>query len=620
VRPSLVLLLLLLSLAAACHQVLVIQHTIKPDGSRETRALMRELVVNNSSAPLNVSGITIPPRSAVLIERDVGNVYPEFLLLDVRVSYTNATPAGGVLRAGEGARVAVSLNACSLLPVAVPLIVSIPADSKIAVLYRTPPTSVLTLAGSTAYYWTLAVSNCTKFEIGFGFVSFGSFGAVRIPTVSVVAMLDIDGALNSVQRQREEVGGAMSMLERLTQATLQFTAAASGYLQNLTYLTRALNTTGAALRESAHAINATRLALDAMAAGLLALGDSARGAALALNQSALIIDYYCAALASIASALEIQSAALSLYAKSVDRALASMLESRARVAALRDRLYEARGALDRSIGALERARDSLERLAANLTEARAAGLALRALDSAIAQARALQALVDSLAYALDAAAAVMDSAALTLKYTRDELGGLAPLLNRTAASARGNATTIAQRAPPIVLNASRRLVEVSRNLSAASERVKLLAAPLYNISRTLASAGSAILSAVRDLEAWRAEQLRNLPRLGLAHAVVQNVTGALRSRLHTLELQEWALRKYRGVVNAARVELRYYIEFPIAVKNITLRLEAAAGSAERKEGGFNAAALAVALAVPPAALAARRFLRGIRGAARRSLH
>jgi len=53
---------------------------------------------------------------------------------------------------------------------------------------------------------------------------------------------------------------------------------------------------------------------------------------------------------------------------------------------------------------------------------------------------------------------------------------------------------------------------------------------------------------------------------------VQNYTYLLNAQRREIELQIEALRRYYTAVNASEMELQWFIELPVAVKNITLSL------------------------------------------------
>jgi hypothetical protein len=211
--------------------------------------------------------------------------------------------------------------------------------------------------------------------------------------------------------------------------------------------------------------------------------------------------------------------------------------------------------------------------ASSLPQARqAVETAVAALDSAAAQLYALRGVVDSLISTVDASIAIIDSAANTLETTSRSLGELAPLLNNTAISTRHNATKLREAMPQIILNATKKLQEVAHNLYKTGDDVAKFAAPLHNASATLANVGAQLQKYAEELDKFRVEQLRALPRLGYIQSVVQNYTYAVEIQRREVEIQIETLRRYYATVNATEIELRWQIELPVAVRNVTLSL------------------------------------------------
>jgi hypothetical protein len=126
--------------------------------------------------------------------------------------------------------------------------------------------------------------------------------------------------------------------------------------------------------------------------------------------------------------------------------------------------------------------------------------------------------------------------------------------------------------PQIVLNATKKLQEVAHNLYQTGADVVKFAAPLHNASATLANVGTQLQKYAEELDKFRVEQLRALPRLGFVESAVQNYSHIIDMQRREIETQIEALRRYYVAINTTEIELRWQIELPIAVRNITLSL------------------------------------------------
>ncbi|ABO09057.1 hypothetical protein [Pyrobaculum calidifontis] len=588
-RQLLYLLAVAVFLAAS---TLVMTYNVKPGGAVTSSVSLQEVLVNNGPSPVNVSGVTVPPYSAVVLERPAQNVYPPFLAVDVDVSYVNGVYRDGVLWADNTTVVRLLVKLRPLLPVSVPVVVSVATDGKVALLYDVAPTSVTQVSGSTVYYWALLVGNYTEFKLGLRIREFGSFGAVRLPTVSITATLDLNGTLSAFDRQTRELNSAVAQLQNFSRVVSLFTETAYGQLQNLTRLIQLLNLTGLALGQGASALNTSTYALEALRRQVAALGDAAAGVSQVLNRSLLLVDYQYLALITAANLLETQSAALASYDVAAGQTIQGLAETRRQLFGIRSNLLAIRQSIDLAIGELESAKRALSQL--NLTQGE------RPLDAAILQLRSLRQSVDSLLGIVDSLIAIVDSSVNTLEATRKSLGELAPLLNSTAASTRGNATALKQGMPQIILNASKNLDDVAANLYKTADEVSKYVAPLYNASATLRRAGDDLVHYARGLRDYQVEQLAALPRLGFVESALYNYTAELRRQLYELSTRRAAVEMYLAVVNATRVEVRYFIELPPAMRNTTIPLPAVATTPQQRDTmsfQMPLAIVAVALAI-----------------------
>ncbi|MCX8135831.1 hypothetical protein [Pyrobaculum aerophilum] len=567
-RLGLAVLLLLLAYIASAAESLVLTYSIKPDGTIDVAAKIRGVVVNNSPLAVNKSGLVLPPYSAVIIERDVKNVYPPFLRVDPVVEYVNGSYSNGVLQADENTLIVVRLKMYALLPISIPVIITVTADDKIAVLYEEQPTSISQISGSTVYYWSVVVNNYTEFYLAFKIRQFGSFGAVRMPAVVASTALDINDTLVILRREVENINSVENQIKGLATAAAVFSDVAYSQLQNLTRLVQLLNITGTALRQGAVALNASVYALEALRRQIMALGDAARGVAITLNQSRLLVDYQYVALITAANLLEVQSAALTSYSKASADAVRSLENTRAQLYSIRGNLLKARDSLSRIIAEVEAAKRRLSNIALNSSLAQDVVKSL--LDSVSAQLYALRDTVDTLISTVDSTISIIDSTVSTLKSLKNSFDELAPLLNKTASYARGNATVLRGEMPAVILNASKNLLAVSQNLYNTGGYVLKLINPIYNATKILDGVGEQLLKSAEELERYRLDQLKTLPKIGLVRSVAENYTQMIEARRKETEARIDLLNKYYAVVNISRVELQYVVELPIAMKNITL--------------------------------------------------
>jgi hypothetical protein len=96
--------------------------------------------------------------------------------------------------------------------------------------------------------------------------------------------------------------------------------------------------------------------------------------------------------------------------------------------------------------------------------------------------------------------------------------------------------------------------------------------PLHNASVALADVGRRLKQNAAELDRFRIEQTKALPRLGAVLSVAQNYTYLINAQKREIEAQIEALRRYYAAVNASEMELQWFIELPVAVKNVTLSL------------------------------------------------
>jgi hypothetical protein len=89
------LLLLLLAAELLLASTVVVTYVVKPDGKTVTNVKLRDVLINNSPQPLNVSGVVLPPYSAAVVEQRSQRRLPAFLAVDVNLHYINGTLSGG---------------------------------------------------------------------------------------------------------------------------------------------------------------------------------------------------------------------------------------------------------------------------------------------------------------------------------------------------------------------------------------------------------------------------------------------------------------------------------------------------------------------------------------------
>ncbi len=141
---------------------------------------------------------------------------------------------------------------------------------------------------------------------------------------------------------------------------------------------------------------------------------------------------------------------------------------------------------------------------------------------------------------------------------------------------------------------------MAANLYKTADEVSKYAAPLYNASATLRKIGDDLVHYARGLRDYQVEQLAALPRLGLVESALYNYTAELRRQLYELSTRRAAVEKYLAIVNATRVEVRYFIELPPAMRNATIPLPAVAATSQKRDTTsfqMPLAIVAVALAI-----------------------
>lgn len=604
-RPFL-LFILLVQLAAAATTV-VLTYTVKPWGDVTLVTKTRELVINDGPEAVVVSGVLIPPYSASVIEREVRNVYPPFLKIDVSVEYINATLDREVLRADETSLVRVVYRFSPLLNVAVPVVISVPINDEVAVIFEKVPTSMSQISGMSVYYWTLLVDRETTFELKFKVKRFGSFGATRLPTIAATAALDLNHTLRGIKSQMRSLSEASLYVANLSSAVGQFADLINWQLQNLTQLVQIFRLTGLAMLQGADGVNMSAYALEAFRRQILALGNAAETVANTINQTLLLVDYQYTALITAANLLEVQSSALTAYKKAARDAEAGITQNRESLLQVRRSLVEIRDQIQRSIYKLERAKKDAESLPGNVSS-----VVVSALSGAITQLQELRSAVDSLLASVDAAVSALDASIYTLQETQRSLGELAPLLNSTAASTRSNATVLRRETPNALVEASRNLAQLARQLYFVAEDVLKFTTPLAEASRILRDVGSRLIQSADELETFRRRQLETLPRVGVLQSVVLNFSKSIQNEMDTLRLQLETLNRYYRTVNFSRVEIQHYLELPVAVKDVTIKLPSYETKGDRKTGGEIPPAYVAALLALAAAAGSALFLRKFR--------
>ncbi|MEZ0318659.1 MAG: hypothetical protein ABWK05_01510 [Pyrobaculum sp.] len=593
------LLVTLLAIFAVAEATLVVTYSIKLTGEVSATALVREALVNNNSTAANISGVLLPPYSAIVVETPAQNLYPPFLSVSVKIEYVNGTFTNGVLYGDNATLIKIRLVLQSTLHISLPVVISVATDNKVALLYKEPPAVVTQLSGFTVYYWTVVVTNSTEFILTIKVREFGSFGAVRLPTISISSTLRLRQSLDATNARLQELRRLADQAQNFTKAVSLYADVVYGQLQNLTELIRILNLTGLALEQGSRALNTSAYALEAFRRQLYALGDAALGVAATLNQSLLLVDYQYVALITAANLLETQAQALQAYADAATRGSESLSESRQRLLNIRSDLLVVRSNLDNTIRSLEEVKKMLESLATQAPNAsQILYTAAASIDAVISQLKAARNSVDALIDVIDNTVAVVDSLNNALQDSNKRLSDLSSVLNSTAASTRRNATELRSTMPKVLLNASKNLTAVAENLYKTADEVSGFEAPLANATKTLVGVAKRLREYASQLDEYRRQQLGALPRLGFVQSAIQNYTDYINRQVKTLEYQRSALSNYYSAVNYSEVEMRYYIELPVVVRNITLRINLSPQQPAAKTPGVNPLILATPLVVP----------------------
>ncbi|MEM0468213.1 MAG: hypothetical protein QXT27_03330 [Pyrobaculum sp.] len=560
----LLLALLIVQLVAASTTV-VMTYTTKPWGDTILTTMTRELIINKGPHAVEVSGVVVPPYTVITIEKEVQNIYPPFIKIDLSIDFVNATLDREILYADESSLVKISLRFTSLLKIAVPVIVSINIDDNIAVLFDTPPTSISQISGMRVYYWTILVEDSSTFELSLKIKRFGSFGATRLPTIVVTSALELNQTVRNIEKQIENFRSAYLYTSNLSAAMTQFTDIVYGQINNLSQLIQIFRLTGSALLQGADGVNMSAYALEALRRQILALGNAAETVARVINQSLLLLDYQYVALITTANLLETQSAALVSYKNAAQEADQAVVKNKEALLQIRRDLIQISQQIDRTIYEVQKTKDITRLLPNNVT-----AVVDQAIDNVVIQLRTLKNSVDALISTLDAAISALEATSSTLRSTQKSLGEIAPLLNSTAASTRQNATVLKNEMPIILANASSNLYQLARQLYIVGEDVLKLLTPLANASNILKNVGITLLRSADDLEAFRRQQMEALPKVGGLQSIVLNFSDTLRREIENLKLQREVVKKYNSVVNVSRVEVQYYVELPVAMKNTTI--------------------------------------------------
>lgn len=586
---------LLLALPVLASSQLVIQYDVGPGGAAQVHTYMR--IVNMTGDGVRV------------VESSVPNQFPPFVRVEYSVSY-GGTAEGEVVYAD---RVDVVVRAYSLLPVPVPLFISVTAGEGLAVTFSRQPSMVTSVGGSTTYYWSTLLVNYTELRLGIRVRDFGSFGAVRLPPIVASSTVDLRAIMEANRERMAQIREGLSKIEPLLRAVDNFTDTAQAQLQSLAQLAQLLNATGIAMRQGSRALNASSLLVEALNGQLSALADAASAAAEVVNRSRLLVDYQYAALMTAAEALRTQAVALEAYEDAAGRYAGGFRQAAASLMSAREGLLRISAGLTQAISALAEARGRLASVKLNVTPAEAAiSEAVKTMDSVMSLLLSARDSTDAAARTIaDTAAALLDMAQV-LDETRESLGRLSLILNQTSYSTQTNATELRRNMPSLLTNATLQLSLISRSLRDAAAQVSGYLSPIRQAAEVLAQMGDRLSTSAGDLMRYRAERLAALPQLGYFKSMVINYSQSLDTQLRELEAQNAALARLLSMYNATEVEVLYVRRLPVAaspaaIANLTMP-KLVQVEPKRDNAPQTAAAVGVAAAAAAAALLLKRFV------------
>ncbi len=576
------ILLVALSLAASAAQLHIYVSQDVMGAHSTVRAVLEETIINNSSEPLTVGNLTVPPLGVATLERELPPNYPLPVVVTYRAQLVNGTLMGGKVVGSPPLGVRLYIDAVNLLPVDLVATVTVQVDRRMALLYGEDPTNVIRVGPYTVYSWALVLGDRANLSMFILVRDLGDWGALRPPPVRVSVRVDF-GALASYQEERlKGLEDALERTEGFLEAARQIREAALGLAGNLTAAARLLNLSSALAGNASRAINVSLLLVESLKGQLLALSAALRGVSAEAERIRVLAEEQYAAMTSMGDLLEVQADAVHSYRATLNETAGTLSDAARRIYALSGSLLEAAYRLGQIEAELATLRDSVLRLGeqANLTgpASRTAGLIERARRVVIGAEDALIGLVETL----------RDLSGLLRVYSRDvsdmeaALRGTEAALRAAADSARRNATALREAIARTVDDLQRGLNETARGLEEAAVEAGQMARPVAEATRRLLDLAEAAAQLSANASALALDVKGNLPLLGAAESAILDAKHDIEREMQRIRGALATLDKYRSYYPANTVAVTYTLSLPTFMSPKTVELRVRVG--QRAEG------------------------------------
>ncbi len=582
--------LLLLALAAitwAIQPTLIISAQASYSGSISTTYQYMYFVVNNSSKPMQFLGKVVPPFGASVIYVTANGSYPPPVAVFYNITYINASIINNMLYCSNNSIIKIDIIIKNYMPFSVPVTILIQKPSGIDIISNATPTGVDNIGGSTVYEWAFVVSNQLGLTISYKIKDFGSFGAVNLPGIEVIASIDLSGYIDQANYSISLLNNTYSYLNNLTYAVEIFSNLIYNTTNNLDNLIQLLNLSSIAFKEGARGLNSSRYVIYALNAQLMALSSSLLGVASTLNRSLLLVQYEYAYLVTLANALESQAIAIRAYENSLSTSVQALDSIQGNLLTIYSSLQDAQNSINNVYNNLISIKNKINQIKSNNTLVENATKALnQELDYAISAVQNLQSAVDSALISTAALINIVSNTRNALIGIGSQLGQVEGVLNQTAVATRQNATAILEEIPPVIINASRSLVDIARNLSAVAYQVDQLAAPINSGVAYLLAASNTLNYTAGQLKSVSIALKGELLYIGLVNSIVSSYRYNITSSIQRYRYLSSIARTYEEIYGTGSVRYQFVLSLPTAVNPSAFSFEITAYRTQ--EGGKSA--------------------------------
>ncbi|MGC8972579.1 MAG: hypothetical protein ACP5KY_00060 [Thermoproteus sp.] len=560
------LLLLSTSVVWAMEPTLIISTSASYSGVVSTTYQYMYFVVNNSSRPMEYLGHVVPPFGASVIYIPANGSYPPPIAIFYNITYINASLTNNELYCSNNSLIKINFIIKNYMPFSIPVTVLVQRPPGVEIMSDVAPSGVENLGGTTVYQWTFFVSYEKKFSISYRVVNFGDFGAANLPSVEIISDIDLSGYIEQANSSIIVLNNTYNYLNNLTYAVNIFNNLIYNTTNNLNNLVSVLNLSSAAFEEGAKGLNASQYVVKALNSQLAAISASLLGVASTLNRSLLLIQYEYAYLTTLSNALETQAIAIGAYENSLSTSVQALNSIEGNLYTIYFSLQSAENSINRIYLNLISIKQKVNQINSNNTLVENATKALnQELDYAIDLIQSLQSTVDSAKTSVGALIGIVSTTRNALVAIGGQLGQVEGLLNQTALATRRNATAMLREMPPIIINASRSLVDIANNLTVVAGQVNRLVAPINDGVAYLISASRSLKYSAGQIKSLSTALEGELPYLGLVNSIISNYRYNITKTIERYEYFSSVAKTYKKIYGAGVIRYEFVLTLPIAV-------------------------------------------------------